>query len=116
MVSQGLRRGCDFMLKQSRVTRRPRREGKPAGETSSPLFLYAQRERADVLEVAGEHCTQKQRALLVLHYELGLSITEIAGHFGVSQPAAAYMHARALEELQRVLARMGIRDIGDLLP
>ena len=85
-----------------------------ASESCSPFYQYSAAERVEILEVAGEHCTQRQRALLILHYGLDLTLSEIAGELGVTRSAAVHMHARALRELQEALLRMGIRALRDV--
>jgi DNA-directed RNA polymerase specialized sigma24 family protein len=83
-------------------------------ESRSPFYRCSEMERVSILEVAGEHCTKRQRVLLILHYGLDLSLSEIAGEFGVSRSAATHMHTRALRELQEALLRMGIHSLRDV--
>lgn len=90
-------------------------EGRGTNESTSPFYRFAAMERILIIEVAGEQCTPRQRAVLILRYDIGLTFSEIAGALGISLAAAMQLHKRALLKLRRSLARMGIDGIKDLL-
>jgi RNA polymerase sigma factor (sigma-70 family) len=86
-----------------------------APDMENPLAHYSRSERADLLEYAGEFCTNRQRLLLILRYGEGRTLNEIAAHLDVSLSAAKQMHARALITLAKAFRRLGIKRINQIL-
>ena len=101
------------MRKESGVKLAPSR-GRPAIETSSPFFLYANIERALILDIVEECCSRPQRDLLLLHYGLGWPLAAIARQFRVSNSAVTQMHERALAGMRTALAQIGIRTMREI--
>jgi RNA polymerase sigma factor (sigma-70 family) len=82
---------------------------------SGAFLRLAQEERVVLIEIAGEHCTPRQRQVLLLHYGHDVPLADIAQGFGVSRAAVTQAHKRALAQMRVALVEiLGITGLHEI--
>jgi RNA polymerase sigma factor (sigma-70 family) len=80
-----------------------------AGESSSPYYVVSKRERRRILRSIRWKLNYKQRQVMDLRYDAGLTFVQIAALLGVKPQAISQMHAdRILPALREELAKRRI--------
>lgn len=72
-------------------------------ENGEDNHLQQERLRRNLRRAREEALTPRQKEVLALHYERGLSVTEIARHLGVNPSTVSRTLHRAHERLKRCL-------------
>jgi RNA polymerase sigma factor (sigma-70 family) len=85
----------------------------PAGD--SPDTIAARKEQRGILRHAFTSLNDKRARVVRMRFEDGMTFQQIGNVLGISETAAFAMHGRALDELRGVLARQGIRSLGEIL-
>jgi RNA polymerase sigma factor for flagellar operon FliA len=78
----------------------------PADPGASPLFHVQEKERHEVLAQEIDHLPERERMVLSLYYERGLTLKEIGAVLDVTESRVCQIHTRAISRLR---ARVGER-------
>jgi len=78
----------------------------PADPGASPLFAVQEKERREVLSQEIDHLPERERMVLSLYYERGLTLKEIGAVLDVTESRVCQIHTRAVSRLR---ARVGER-------
>jgi RNA polymerase sigma factor for flagellar operon FliA len=78
----------------------------PADTGASPLFHVEEKERREVLAQEIDHLPERERMVLSLYYERGLTLKEIGAVLDVTESRVCQIHTRAVSRLR---ARVGER-------
>ncbi len=78
----------------------------PADPGASPLFQVEEKERREVLAQEIDHLPERERMVLSLYYERGLTLKEIGAVLDVTESRVCQIHTRAVGRLR---ARVGER-------
>ncbi|MCU0223287.1 MAG: FliA/WhiG family RNA polymerase sigma factor [Acidobacteria bacterium] len=78
----------------------------PADPGASPLFAIQEKERREVLAQEIDHLPERERMVLSLYYERGLTLKEIGAVLDVTESRVCQIHTRAISRLR---ARVGER-------
>ena len=78
----------------------------PADPGASPLFHVQEKERREVLAQEIDHLPERERMVLSLYYERGLTLKEIGAVLDVTESRVCQIHTRAVSRLR---ARVGER-------
>ena len=77
----------------------------PSRRDSEPLKKLAGDEMKALLVTAIQELPDRERSILVLHYNEGVILNEIAAAMNVSESRISQLHTRALDRLKRSLTR-----------
>jgi RNA polymerase sigma factor for flagellar operon FliA len=73
-------------------------------EEPSPMEVAMRRQRSAQLAAAVDELTERQRQVVALYYVEGLTLREIAGILGVSEPRICQIHGDALRRIREHLS------------
>lgn len=86
----------------NRVTYEPL-ASEPAADEDGPGALVEQHELRDAIRAARQQLPELEASLVDAHYDLGMSLAEIARSWNIGQRRIEQLHARALASLRRLL-------------
>ena len=69
-----------------------------------PLEVFEAKESKEALRVAVHRMPERERAVLMMYYYDGLTLTEIGGVLGVTESRVCQIHTKALRQLRSKLA------------
>lgn len=81
-------------------TRRPDEDELPAVGQQSQFDLCYQEEKRDLLNRALERVSERERLILSLYYERGLTMKEIGDELGIDESRVSQIHSVALQRLR----------------
>jgi RNA polymerase sigma factor for flagellar operon FliA len=77
-----------------------------AGEGPNPFNLCCHREQREILSLAISHLGERERQIITLYYQCGLTMQEIAGRMKVDASRVSQIHAAALVRLKAGVASL----------
>ena len=81
----------------------------PADPRIDPLGLMQEREQRQLLSEEIDELPERERLVLSLYYERGLTLKEIGAVLDVTESRACQLHTRALARLRaRIASRLGL--------
>jgi RNA polymerase sigma factor for flagellar operon FliA len=81
-----------------------------------PLEVFEAKESKKALLVAVDRMPERERAVLIMYYYDGLTLTEIGGVLGVTESRVCQIHTKALRRLRSKLADRIERNVPDRPP